>query len=308
MRRLHDLPGPAITSIIQRARARRIPGTNKFAQVCQSWRDASTYAGDNEQLQLLLDLDNLQGDDLESALAWLRQHGSCVTGLYVSGIATPCWSVMVQLLATPHTWSSTLTMLELDGRDTLVPLAPHLHQLPSLRHLTASMSCGAAEPHGQMMWGSEMDQANPPDLRQQCPQLVSLDLELKRYTRTLDVAGHLDACLFSLLPVGLQQLHLRAASMRVDAAHLTQLTALGLLTLEAWAVEHALELMGMSRLQQLELWVINEGALDLVPLASKLVGVGSAMQVFPAATLRQLTRLTALDCAVVPRTVQQEPP
>jgi hypothetical protein len=289
MSRLHDLPGPAISSSIQRARARRIPGTNKFARVCQSWRDASVY-GDNEQLQLLLDLDNLQGDDLESALAWLRQHGGCVTDLYVSGIATPCWSVMEQLLATPHTWSSTLTRLELEGSNALVPLAPHLHQLPSLQHLTASIIQDVTDNGGQVQLDPDL-----PNLGQLCPQLSGLCLELS-YTGAHTISELEDDGLFTVLPVDLQRLHLTARGMVVDASPLTQLTALGHLTLEAWGLDNSMELLGMSRLQQLELWVTKIGGIDLVSLASKLVGVWSGMEVLPAATLSQLTGLTALAC------------
>jgi hypothetical protein len=297
MPRVHDLPESAISSIIQRARSRRIPGTNKFALVCQSWSSASSYAGDDEQLHLLLDLVELREQDLESSLAWLRQYGSCVTGMYISNIMEPsgCWPVLDQMLVTLQTFSSTLTHLELEGLDTLRSLAPLLRQLASLRHLSTSITYVDARDSAEASDHSfNMSEAAAPDLRQLCPHLVSLHLTMDPFWELQGVLYTTDTQLCSLLPVGLQQLHLTADYLVVDCRHLTELTALSALTLEVRDVEQPLELVGMSRLQQLRLWEPSLYGVDLVPLASKLACLWIPHHVDPPTMLQQLTGLTAL--------------
>jgi hypothetical protein len=280
---------------MRKARTRRVPGTNRFAAVCKSWRDAGSHLDEEDQLQLLVDLRQMVGAEQAATLAWMQQHGTCVAGLCTAGELEQCWPVMQQLLARPGPY---LSRLELEGQDSLLLLAPHLQQLPSLQHLSASITYNHKEPAEQPKWGHEKPVATPPDLRQLCPQLVGLKLAL--YGRTPELTTPtLQPGLSCLLPVGLRRLHLAAYRMVVDCALLTHLTALGDLTLERES-SHLECLVGMGSLQQVQLcghslsrWP-NPGHLDLVPLASKLVGLWDCDDMVPARMLTQLSRLTAL--------------
>jgi hypothetical protein len=291
MKYMQDLPHPAVRSIIQRARARCIPGSNRFALVCRAWRDAGAE-DDEDQLQLLLDLDNLKQADLESSMGWLQRHGTCVTGLSMDGIYVSCWPVMEQLLVAP---CMHLTSLALVGQDTLLPLAPHLQQLPSLRHLRASI-CHGRDWQGQMYWGHQKKVADPPDLGQLCPGLHSLHLTLDR-SGCSEASDMVHTRLSCLLPAKVQQLHLTLNRFSVDAALFTCLTAVRHLTLDTTRLEHKDRLHHMTQLQQLEIWRLlpgGAGTLDVALLASKLVGLWNCGLVIPATALAQLTSLRAL--------------
>jgi hypothetical protein len=290
---MQSLPEPAICNIIKLARRRCIPGTNRYAKVCRLWRWASSYEEESEQLQLLLDLHNLQEAELKSCLAWIRQYGSCVTGLDVNGWRTPCWTIMEQLLVAPCSFGAHLSRLELDGEDTLQPLALHLQQLPLLQHLRASITYRGQQ-QGEQEDGAHLQQydATPADLTQLCPQLVSLNLRVDTIHREWCFTPPPHAWLSCLLPKGLQQLELYG--MTVDCAHLTQLTALQHLILGACGLRRPLELLGMSRLQEVELWQGGPVRTDPALLASKLVGLCCPHVYLPAATVRQLVNLTAL--------------
>jgi hypothetical protein len=199
---------------------------------------------------------------------------------------------MDQLLVAPNTFAPYLTRLELQGRDTLLDLAPYLQQLPALQHLGACITLKVGKRKGRFARASGRRVSALPDMDQLCPRLVSLHLTLN----TLGVLGPtivlVPSGLSRLLPLGLEQLHLAATGLMVDATHLTHLAALRHLTLAMTKVVHALELMDMTRLQQLELWHLY--GQDLVPLASKLVGVWESTDEISPATLSQLTGLTAL--------------
>jgi hypothetical protein len=197
---------------------------------------------------------------------------------------------MEQLLVTPCSFGSHLTRLELDGEDTLRPLAPHLQKLPLLQHLRTSITYKVQQEEGAE-GGTPVEQdAAPPDLSDICPHLVSLDLRVTTEDPLQPPTFLPHAWLACLLPEGLQQLKLYAR--HVDCAHLTHLTAVRQLSLEGWSIRHTSELLGMSRLQQLELdFKVVRG--DLLPLASKMVGLYCTND-FPATTLSQLVELTAL--------------
>lgn len=148
-----------------------------------------------------------------------------------------------------------------------------------------------------MAYGPDTDLASPPDLCQHGAQLTSLHLKLQRHASPLLCVGRLDAGMWSKLPTGLQQLTLQAQYLKADIAHLTHLTALARLTLDAWGLHSPHQLVSMGCLQQLELSLVVLWGMDLVPLAGKLVGleVGD----IPAATLRRLRGLTSLSCAAL---------
>jgi hypothetical protein len=208
--------------------------------VCRAWHDASSFDDDQEQLRLLLDLDNLSAADLATSWAWLRLHGSCVTGLSISSEAQPCWPAMEQLLLSPAIMGNQLTRLELLGKDTLVPLAPHLPRLPCLQYLGASITAGTVKQQGawSLGWTCGENVYEAPDLGQLCPQLVGLHL-------TMDGRGMFDSAAFTakhefgqLLPVSLEELHLEGGRSDVNCRVLTHLTSLTRLTIDAQDITH----------------------------------------------------------------------
>jgi hypothetical protein len=179
-------------------------------------------------------------------------------------------------------------------------------------------------------WPGGTHAAAIPDLRELCPQLVSLQLIFQvqdgpRYRMSLDeelattdeeaeqeeegagededlegegsIRDRMVYCrLGRLLPARLQQLQLKTADARsrpgVDCSLYTHLTALSSLTLDSVGMVNTEQLVGMSGLQQLKLRHIGGVVEDLPSLASKLVEVWDC-SISPA-TLRQLTGLTAL--------------
>jgi hypothetical protein len=231
-------------------------------------------------------------------VAWLQQHGFCATGICISGRES-CWYIAQLVLAVPNILGGSLTRLELGGEDTLLPLAPHLQQLPCLQHLRASISIrGLLFSRRHFCWDREDGErvAVLPDLRQLCPQLVSMYLKVDGGGGRKRVLS-LDDRLPQLLPVGLQQLHLEAMHKSCPASYFMQLTALGHLVLDGMRVGHMAQLQGMSRLQQLEVWRVPLEDVDLAPLASKLVGIWDCTDhtYMGPAELLLLTRLTALS-------------
>jgi hypothetical protein len=310
-RHVRDLPGPVVRSIVSRARGRLIPGTNRFAAVCRSWRDETSSGNDEEGLQPLLCVHQVQPGDLEACLAWLQQHGGCVTSLSVTGpdrsywpdegLHGLCWPFFSRLLVAPTAFGPHLTRLELQGKDTLLPLAPHLQQLPALQHLGASTTMKYMfKKKGFFCRNADRGKraARLPDLEQLCPQLVSLHLTV--HNQLCDNGSRyyaVDARLSDLLPVGLQRLHLAgdwACIREMDCARLTHLTALDHLTLQGVIMTHQEHLAGMSRLQKLELWRSEIHPAHLPSLASKLVGYWGYGSTLCPGMLCQLTALTAL--------------
>jgi hypothetical protein len=303
-----DLPGPAVRRIIQLARRRRIPGTNRFAAVCRAWNEASTGAvgedQEEEQLQLSLHLDLLREAQLTSAFSWLQRHGGCVTGLRIQGMDTPRWPFMQQVLEAP---TVHLTHLDVMGADTLLCLAPHLQQLPSLQHLGASIHHEKNGKTHTACWGAQERVENPPDMRLLCPQLTSLHLHVDTLRKcTFYIMGNEPpyAGLSTLLPLGLLQLRLTGKDMALDCNLVPHLTALDQLSLKVDAVSDLECLLGMTQLQRLvleadSLWDLIwwEVDADLALFASKLVKCGSNHDLpFPAVT--HLSQLTALSLKV----------
>jgi hypothetical protein len=236
---IHDLPGPAVRSITRRVRPRIIPGTNRFALVCRTWRDASNVDEEDVQLQLELDLDDLSEPDLATSLSWLQLHGSSVSGLAVHTVYKPCWSIMEQTLVASALCSSQLTRLELMASDTLLPLAPHLPHLPHLQHLSASIWAKIMQQEGVASFCTDGGKCveEPPDLGQLCPQLVSLELTMEGWDKaSLLSMPTADARLCRLLPTTLQQLRLATHNLRLDCSALKQLTALTKLVIESPSV------------------------------------------------------------------------
>jgi hypothetical protein len=228
MPKLDDLPAAAVRLITRYARTRYIPGTNRYARVCRSWRDASIDSEDQEQLELVLALEGLPLDTFTNSARWLAQHGSCVTSLQVTyDSATAPLFQQLPLSTAPL---ASLARLEVDGPDSLVALAPALPHLVALTHLRASIG----------FIGSALD---PPDmysadrpLQQLCPGLKSLRLAVD--CRVPGVVQVAETPLAGLLPAGLEQLHMHrgrltctVGKIAVNSAALTSLTALRCLTL-----------------------------------------------------------------------------
>jgi hypothetical protein len=75
-----ELPTSAVRLITRYARTRHIPGTNRLARVCRSWRDAALNSNDQERLQLLLALEGLTDLDDDAFTSSGTQCGSRVMG------------------------------------------------------------------------------------------------------------------------------------------------------------------------------------------------------------------------------------
>lgn len=227
----HELPNAAIRNVIKRGRPRCIPGTNKYARVCRSWREASSSMVDDEQLQLYLDLDKIEQRELDACVAWLQQHGSCATGLTVEGLGLLSrWLSIEQALFSPSVFSSNITRLDLKDAN-LLALAPHLQQLPTLQHLGTHASCVTAADPWQLCHGDDV--AEVPNLGLLCPQLVSLHLVAQPHDSSdSSDEHHVHPQLVRLLPRSLQRLHLEGYKFRWDGSHFTHLSALGHMTLD----------------------------------------------------------------------------
>jgi hypothetical protein len=232
------LPAPAIRNVIGQARSRCIPGTNKHALVCRSWRDASSTLVDDEQLQLYVDLDKI-GDSLAACLGWLQRHGSSVAGLSMDGLRPHRWSFMEAQVFRPVVFGSSLTRLELMDTD-LQLLEGTLQQLPALQHLGAYLpGVTFSNPTDLIGDGINADLlADIPDLGQLCPQLVSLHLDLAPPPPGVSFAEPDDDCfmhhnLLRLMPGSLQQLHLAGEYLVVEGHHFLHMTALSHLTLDS---------------------------------------------------------------------------
>jgi hypothetical protein len=170
-----------------------------------------------------------------------------------------------------------------------------LQQLPLLQHLRASITYKVQQQDGPGGDAPVEDESGPPNLHQLCPRLVTLHLAV--HTKSLPWPDNFmlpHAWLSCLLPERLQQLQLCATG--VDCAHLTHLSALRHLLMGDDGLQNHLELLGMSSLQQLVLFRSTPFAVDLVPLASKLVGLYGWDLGEGATTLTQLVKLTSLTC------------
>jgi hypothetical protein len=233
MSTLDDLPGVALRLITRSSQTRHIPGTNRFALISRSWREAALGSEDQEQLQLLLPLEGLPEGRVASTSRWLSQHGSCVTYLKIT--YDPGTAPLLQRLHLSTAPLVRLARLEVDGPDSLVSLAPALPQLVSLTHLKAGigLSCGGSRQHVApgVFSARRVPLKAPPSMQQLCPGLKSLSLDICAEVYHRDWQ-RLDAPVAQLLPAGLQQLQLCGASymekcrVRIRCAALTSFTTL----------------------------------------------------------------------------------
>jgi hypothetical protein len=251
-----DLPRCAVNLIKRCARTRRIPGTNRFAQVCRSWRDAD--GDDQEQLQLLLALEGLPPDTVMFTSQWLAQHGACVTSLHIT--YDPSTAPLFQQLPLSTAPLAGLARLEVDGPDSLLALAPALPQLVALTHLKASISlvCAEDSDRGATALFSVNGAAlqSVPSLEQLCPGLRSVHMTLELPVRAW-LPQMVDTRLSQLFPSSLDQLHLTGksslASMIMPCASLARLTSLRRLTLDGMSVQDPDLLLQLPALEDLEL-------------------------------------------------------
>jgi hypothetical protein len=251
MTTIDDLPAPAVRLITRYARTRRIPGTNRFAQLCRSWRDAALDSDALEQLQLLLALEGLPADTVTTTSSWLAQHGGCVASLHITyNSGTVALFQQLPLSSAPLV---NLARLEVDGPDSLVALAPALPQLVALTHLRASVALmrveGSAPGDKQGMFSIRgVPLEDPPSLQQLCPGLKSLHLATR--------CGKLwvEAPVAQLLPHLLEQLNVNGSSGAVvHSAALTPFTSLRSFTLYGGELVDPDLLLAMPGLEEVNL-------------------------------------------------------
>jgi hypothetical protein len=235
MTTLDDLPAAALRLITRFARTRSIPGTNRFAQISRSWHEAGLYSDNQEQLQLQLALEGLPADTVTSTTSWISQHGACVTSLNITYNRDT--APLFQQLPLSTAPLVGLVRLEVDGPDSLVALAPVLPQLVALTHLRASIGLvrkdHSYEPVAQGVFSAcRSPLQEVPCLRQLCPGLKSLHLDIGLWHRQF-IKQRLEVPMEQLLlPTGMEQLHISAHIWVVlPCVALTSLTPLRRLTL-----------------------------------------------------------------------------
>jgi hypothetical protein len=229
-RTAHDLPEAAVLEIINLARgSRRLPGTNRFAEVCRGWRDVDSTSTDSE-LQLHVEQMRRGPSDFKKTKKWFILYGQNVSSLGLASKLHLTWF----LLASSN-MCSNLRQLTLCGINSLTDLLATNVQLPLLQHLTAFLDQFEAWPKGSdqllLAHSSEGCRGVYP-LQQACPGLVELQL-------TFDVDGDaddprtfnsLEELLPRLLPPTLQQLGLRwspeEGECSMAPAAVTHITAL----------------------------------------------------------------------------------
>jgi hypothetical protein len=216
MTTFNDLPAPALRLITRFARTRHIRGTNRYARVCRSWRDASNDSEGQEQLQLLLALEGLPADTISSTSEWLAQHGVCVNTLQVTyDLDTAPLFQQLPLSTAPLVG---LVRLEVDGPDSLVALAPALPQLVALTHLRASIGL-VTTGNSMGVWSQGVFSAHGaplhevPHLQQLCPGLKSLHLNMGFCGNGSDHDDSpVNLPVAEVLPDGVEQLHLHGST------------------------------------------------------------------------------------------------
>jgi hypothetical protein len=256
MTTIDDLPASAVRLITRFARTRRIPGTNRFARVCRSWRGAAIDSADAEQVQLLLALEGLSPDTVTTTRQWLAQHGACVTSLDIT--YDPETSPLFEQLPLATAPLVGLARLEVDGPDSLVALAPALPQLVALTHLRASIGVvcmdDGPQTEAQGVFAAEgAPLEDPPCLQQLCPGLKSLHLDIScEYTEGL---RWVEAPMEELLPDHLEQLHMHGTPqfVMVPCAALAPFTLLRRLTLKSMCVGDPDELLAMPGLAEVDM-------------------------------------------------------
>jgi hypothetical protein len=299
---MQDLPYAVFRAILAQARGRPIPGSNRFAAVCRTWRDDSPPE-DNE-LQLYLDQAAVKGDQLQRSTQWLAQHGEGVAALE---LPTTTWSFVRATLGFPGL-SSSLQRLDIRGTNTLVGLLAAQVQLPRLQHLTACLSSYQAwqvDPGVLLLEEGQQATGTLHPLQQACPALVQLRLDIDGsggFAAQVPVSN-MDGLLQRLLPPTLQQLRLDFTPDD-DNALITPHLALGHLT----ALQRLkLGCFRLSYLTQLTLLVVDCGnqihnGVALPALSSCMAVVVPLLQGSHPASLRQLVvHFTGAPvCDVVP--------
>jgi hypothetical protein len=240
---LGDLPASALRLITRSARSRLIPGTNRFAKVSRSWRDAGIDSGEDEQLQLLVALEDLPSEAVASTSSWLAQHGGCVTSLQVMyDSATAHLFQQLPLSTAPLVG---LERLELDGPDSLVALAPALPQLVHLTHLSASITFNSKRVDtgkARCVVTTQGQLEALPSLQQLRPGLKSLTLDISATSSFSAVTVPVE----KLLPGDLEGLHMRGDDrIELECTQLAYLTRLRSLTLESLSVMDPDQLLSM---------------------------------------------------------------
>lgn len=298
--RSNELPDAALHLIQGLALGRHVGGTNKYAAVCRSWRKASQLR-DYEPLRLLVDLHGASYDQLDTATAWFARYGSQVQHLVHSTYVSPSWPVLQQLWVSPRSFHG-LTRLEVEGRDSLVNLAPLLVQLPKLQHLKACISLEQEQLDGPGVChaGDDNPQARAlpvvPVLQELCPQLCALHLVMDSHSTRMDPR------LPQLLPCGLQQLRLDVAAPFVlghplppmDPAWLASCSRLQRLTLQGVHIDQAFTIASKPSIHLVDAEFDSEEV--LLRMQGRLVQLLARTEPFdlsPSA-LGQLTALTAL--------------
>jgi hypothetical protein len=260
-----DLPAAALRLIARAARTRYIPGTNRYAQVCRSWQDATINSEDQEQLQLLLALDGLPEDTVASTFAWLAQHGACVTSLNIT------WDPTTIPLLRQLPWPLVgLSRLELDAPDSVIWMADNLPPLVALTHLRAAIGLtvyDSVDPdEGEVPLfsaeGGEKPLGLVPALHELCPGLRSLHLVVDVSSDSILVKTF-DTCLSQLLPAALEQLHLETVEPPgwggnrvcplLTCSTLTSFSSLRRLTLTNTAVDDPNLLLSMPGLDEIDM-------------------------------------------------------
>jgi hypothetical protein len=239
-RSIADLPSAALNNLIKAARGSRcIAGTNKYALVCKSWKDASSNEP-AEQLQLYMDLAALTPEQCKAAAHWMAAYSEHIDVLHLLS----CGRSDAKTVLTIPDFGSNLQHLELDGPNSLAGLLEAKVQLPALKHLSARLSPYFSietqpnqqpsnveeEDHQQPSSAVEQDQQQPSSqgrdpqqssegpagrtqhtLQETCPALVKLEVSFRETSdaRAGFVDETLDGFLPRLLPPTLQQLRLR---------------------------------------------------------------------------------------------------
>jgi hypothetical protein len=306
VRSIEDLPLDAIRRISLALRGgRRIPGTNLFAAVCKTWRDATPIEEEDEQLQLYLDQEELTEAQRSLAERWLLLHGQHVAGLQLPATTR---SFVQTVLASPG-FGSNLQRLDIRGTNTLVGLLAAKVQLPHLQHLTACLSQRHAwkvKPGVVLLKKGQQPADGLQPLQKACPGLTQLCLRIEYWeTPPAGQPRSIDALLPRLLPPTLQQLRL-GCDPEGDNGTITPELALGHLTalqhleLRNFDVEEAASLMELPA--QCSVHLVTCLCFDepmpnsWLPVAGKLVGltVYYVADDGSVAVVPQLTRLTSL--------------
>jgi hypothetical protein len=292
---MNDLPGSAVQLIQKLAAERRVPGTIKQARVCRAWHAASS-GWDWEPLRLALNLDVLDEQQLQTAVAWLTKHGRLVQRLDIK-VYVRCNTPAMQQLWAVFTNYQNLTCLEVEGEEviTLVDVAPLLPQVPRLQHLKASMSLmeECVDGPGLFSTGDGMEALQSvPVLEELCPQLLGLHLVI------YSASNHMDPRLSQLLPHRLQQLQLEVVGVPhvVDPPALIGCTALQQLTLQGVQVDDGQALAAVNSLATVRMVDVIVHDVELLSLSSKLVQYTTRTYLYweDPQVPGQLTALTAL--------------